>query len=101
VAFDREYSKRDATLIRHKSGRFFRVVALGSRDGTIGCPQNGSTVQPAQDRAVQNDQYRDRLLATGFWLLAERLRPKRDDGVKRAQRAAERERVGVGPTRSK
>jgi hypothetical protein len=49
VAFDREYSKRDATLIRHKSGRFFRVVALGSRDGTIGCPQNGSAVQPAQD----------------------------------------------------
>ena len=30
----------------------------------------------------------------GNWLLAERLRPERGDGVKRA---AERERVGVGP----
>ena len=27
----------------------------------------------------------------------ERLRPERGDGVKRAKRAAERERVGVGP----
>jgi hypothetical protein len=36
-------------------------------------------------------------LIVSNWALTQRLRPERGDGVKRAQRAAERERVGVGP----